>query len=341
MQSLIQADSNNCSTPFLNEKWVFASSCLFLLLISALISSFAPIAFSVATVFLFAGPHNWIELRYFLSRLPSRFGPLRGFFLTSITGVLVLGAAYASLVYSAREHFLDYDPAIVLFRFWIVAFHIWLAVLVSVRGSGLKPARLAILAAIATSALAGICAPLYFGLALTYLHPLVGVWILDRELKRSRPQWIVPYRMVVAFSSVVLAVMIAQLFGTASLAADTNLSLQITRHAGSFLLPDLSSHLLVSVHTFLEMLHYGVWLLAIPIATQLFAKRKFDVLKMPFTRNSSRLQKLISMVFIGSSAAVVALWFSFLNDYSATRDLYFTIAVFHILAELPFLMWLL
>jgi hypothetical protein len=39
---------------------------------AAMISACAPIALSMAIVFLFAGPHNWIEFRYFLSRLPAR-----------------------------------------------------------------------------------------------------------------------------------------------------------------------------------------------------------------------------------------------------------------------------
>ena len=42
--------------------------------LSALLASFVPLQFSILTVFLFAGPHNWFELRYFLTRLPVRFG---------------------------------------------------------------------------------------------------------------------------------------------------------------------------------------------------------------------------------------------------------------------------
>ncbi len=43
-----------------------------------------PIAFSIATVFLFAGPHNWFEARYILGRLPAQAGKLWGFFTLSI-----------------------------------------------------------------------------------------------------------------------------------------------------------------------------------------------------------------------------------------------------------------
>jgi hypothetical protein len=37
-------------------------------------------------------------------------------------------------------------------------------------------------------------------------------------------------------------------------------------------------------------------------------------------------------------AAVVLLWFGFSIDYSRTRDVYFTVAMAHVLAEAPFLL---
>ena len=64
---------------------------------SALLASWVPLQFSVVTVFLFAGPHNWFELRYFLSRLPVRFGKSRTFFLTAFAGIGVLTLTYVSL----------------------------------------------------------------------------------------------------------------------------------------------------------------------------------------------------------------------------------------------------
>jgi len=35
---------------------------------------------------------------------------------------------------------------------------------------------------------------------------------------------------------------------------------------------------------------------------------------------------------------VLVLWIGFAADYTATRDLYFTIAIAHVLAEAPFLL---
>ena len=51
--------------------------------LSAVIAGWLPLQVSVITVFLFAGPHNWFELRYFLMRLPLRFGKSRNFFLVA------------------------------------------------------------------------------------------------------------------------------------------------------------------------------------------------------------------------------------------------------------------
>src|SRR6267142_2585638 len=65
--------------------------------LSALLASWLPLQVSVVTVFLFAGPHNWFELRYFLMRLPARFGRSRNFFLTAFAGIFTLTVAYVAL----------------------------------------------------------------------------------------------------------------------------------------------------------------------------------------------------------------------------------------------------
>ena len=74
----------------LSSRQLFALATLFLAAGAAFLAGWAPVGFSIVTVFLFAGPHNWIEFRYFLSRMPGRWGPLRGFFLFSFAGVFAL-----------------------------------------------------------------------------------------------------------------------------------------------------------------------------------------------------------------------------------------------------------
>src|SRR5437667_8474067 len=71
---------------------LIACACL-----SALLASWLPLQVSVVTVFLFAGPHNWFELRYFLMRLPVRFGKSRNFFLIAFAGIGFLTLTYISL----------------------------------------------------------------------------------------------------------------------------------------------------------------------------------------------------------------------------------------------------
>src|SRR6185503_14669523 len=80
------------------------SIMLMCILAAAVFASWLPLQVSIMTVFLFAGPHNWFELRYFLTRLPVRFGKSRDFFVTAFAGVGVLTLAYISLpfIYNAR-----------------------------------------------------------------------------------------------------------------------------------------------------------------------------------------------------------------------------------------------
>src|SRR5438270_6516219 len=78
---------------------VFALVTLTLAVAAAFLAGWAPLGFSIVTVFLFAGPHNWSEARYFLSRLPARWGKLRGFFGLAFAGVLGLTLCYAALAW--------------------------------------------------------------------------------------------------------------------------------------------------------------------------------------------------------------------------------------------------
>src|SRR6187549_682465 len=84
----------------------FAAGFVGIAVLAAVLSGALPIEFSIATVFLFAGPHNWLEARYALGRLPARAGKLKSFFLVSLTGILGLSASYAALPW-LTENFVD------------------------------------------------------------------------------------------------------------------------------------------------------------------------------------------------------------------------------------------
>jgi hypothetical protein len=178
--------------------------------------------------------------------------------------------------------------------------------------------------------------PELFSLAIVYLHPLVALWFLDRHLRRTKPEWAKTYRRCLMLLPLLLVGMFWQLSRSSSLSDDNGLFWRITQHAGADLLPNVSSHLLVSTHVFLEMLHYGVWIVALPLigATGAF----WNVRSIPIANHSRGFPKLVAALLIFSLFVVVVLWAGFSVDYATTRDIYFTVAMAHVLAEAPFLL---
>src|SRR3954471_13394135 len=62
-----------------------------------------PLQMSLATVFLFAGVHNLLEFRYFVGRIPLRWGRSRRYYTVGIAGVVVLTAAYLTLYFTSSN----------------------------------------------------------------------------------------------------------------------------------------------------------------------------------------------------------------------------------------------
>lgn len=302
----------------------------------ALLAMWLPLRASVITVFLFAGPHNWFELRYFLLRLPVRFGKSRAFFVTAFSGIAFLTLTYISLplIYNFGL-WADADWSIPI-AIWNTLLLLWVGALICLRGK-LKPRTdwswgipLACLA-VAINWLE----PQLFSLALVYLHPLVALWFLDRHLSRVRPEWLPVYRRCLWLLPILIAGICWRLASTSALPDDNGLFWRITQHAGAQLLPNISSHLLVSVHVFLEMLHYAVWLVALPlIGTR---GRFWDVKSVPLARHPGGFPRLVKTILVFGLFVTGLLWFGFSVDYATTRDLYFTVAIAHVLAEAPFL----
>jgi hypothetical protein len=313
---------------------LFGSTMLVLAVVAALLAGWAPVGFSIVTVFLFAGPHNWIEARYFLGRLPGRWGKLRTYFALACAGVLGLTLCYAAVAWLAWEW--DETPRRMALASWNTALVLWILVLVHLR-SRHNPRRdwsWTLPAGLLVVGLAWLH-PEGWALGLVFLHPLVALWILDRELRRSRRQWLRTYRVCLLAVPLLLGLLWWRLAGTPSLPGMDSFTVRITRHAGADLLPGVSSHWLVATHTFLEMLHYSVWLVAIPLVT---AAAPWRIGKMPLARRSARWRWLVAGVLAVGAGAVVVLWYGFLADYPATRDIYFTVAMLHVLAEVPFLL---
>ena len=308
------------------------SACL-----SAALASWLPLQVSIVTVFLFAGPHNWFELRYFLMRLPARFGRSRNFFAVAFAGIFTLTVAYLAmpaLYYTNLWSGANWPEAIAT---WNTLLLLWLGALVIMRGkqSSRRDWFWALPVVFVLCALNWL-QPQLFSLAIVYVHPLIALWFLDRHLRRTRPEWLRTYHRCLLLLPLLIIGMLWQLGRTSSLADDNGLFWRITQHAGADLLPNVSSHMLVSMHVFLEMLHYGVWIIALPLIGATGAV--WNVKAIPLARRRDGFPKLVAAVLVFGLFAVVLLWFGFSVNYPAMRDVYFAVAIAHVMAEAPFLL---
>lgn len=314
----------------------FFFTALALAVAAASLAGWAPLGFSIVTVFLFAGPHNWLEAWYFLSRLPARWGKLRGFFLLGFAGIFGLTVAFIALRVAARMNLVDQETLFVLHASWNSLLIGWITLLIHIR-SRQGPRRdwswtvpVAWLLAALTWLNPGL-----WSLGLVYAHPLVAFWVLDRELARNRPEWCGAWRACLATLPILVVLLCWQLAGAPALQRDSALSVQIARQAGESVLLGISSHLLVALHAFLEMLHYAVWLIAVPVVSLRAAPWRLDV---PLARRSVHFKSALLGLLLAGGVVVLVLWGCFLADYQTTRDVYFLLALLHVLAEVPFLL---
>ncbi|MFM7249704.1 MAG: hypothetical protein ACKO5R_07395 [Planctomycetaceae bacterium] len=304
---------------------------------AAFVAGAFPIAFSVAIVFLFAGPHNWLESRYFLSRMPGRWGRLQGYFLLGIGGVVTLTLTMIALPAVATALGDGPETWRVLLACWNSALVLWVATLAS-RRARQRPRRdwpwlwPAACLAIAAAWLW----PVGWGLGLVYLHPLLALAFLDAELGRRRPELRPAYRRCLVAVPAAIVLLAWRLGAAPDLAGSDVLTAQITRHAGAGIVPHLSTHFLVAAHTFLEMLHYAVWCVALPALA--IGGRPWRVGGVPLARRSAAWRRGLGAVLATGAVVVAAFWVGFLVDYPLTRSLYFTLALAHVLAEVPFLL---
>ena len=316
---------------------VFAAIVITAACLSAGLASWLPLQLSIVSVFLFAGPHNWFEARYFLMRLPARFGRSRNFFIVAFAGIGGLTLAYVSLpalYYTGTWSGANWPNAIAT---WNTLMVLWIAALLLLRGKQKTDRDWFWVLPVAFA----LCAvnwfsPEIFSLAIVYVHPLVALWFLDRHLRRTKPEWSKTYRRCLLVVPLLLIGIVWQLSRSSSLSDDNGLFWRITQHAGAGLLPNVSSHLLVSTHVFLEMLHYGVWIVALPLIGA--TGSVWNARSIPIASHSRGFPKLITAFLILSLFIVVVLWAGFSVDYATTRDIYFTVAIAHVLAEAPFLL---
>lgn len=317
--------------------WPLVAATLGVVLAACVLAGCLPVGFSIAIVFLFAGPHNWLECRYMLSRMPPRWGPLRPYFLTGLLGVPLLAAALLALPWVARGWQWRDDQWQLGLAAWNSLFLVWIGVLATLRSRQAPRRRWDWIWPLLFVLLAANWAwPLAWSLVLVYAHPLLALWFLDCELRRHSAQGRRAYRWCLLAVPVALLVLVWRLAGAPDLPGDDLLTSQITRHAGADILPRVSSHLLVSLHTFLEMLHYAIWVVAIPLLT--LPAQRWRLERVPLSRKSAGWRLAVVAVIGLGAVVMLVLWAGFLADYPLTRDIYFSVALLHVLAEIPFLL---
>jgi hypothetical protein len=300
-------------------------------------ASWMPLETSIVAVALFAGPHNWSELRYFLSRTPIRFGRARRFFVVAFGGMAALTSVYILLPVLYHSKLWSGSNWFALLGGWNIALVVWVAALVCLRGWE-KRRRYGVWILPPVLAFGSInwFDPSLFSLAIVYLHPLMALWFFDRHLRRTRREWLSTYRRCLFAVPLLIAAMVWQLANASPIEVDNGLAWRITQNAGAGLLTSVSSYLLVSVHIFLETLHYGVWLVALPVIGA--RGPVWDLRSIPFFSHPHGVPEVVTAVLGAGLLLVIILWIAFAVDYPAARDAYFTLAIAHVVAEVPFLL---
>lgn len=279
----------------------------------------APLQLSLLAVVLLAGPHNWMELRYFLTHMPARWGPQRAWFITALGGVALLAASSWAMQWIGAR--LDDGFWQTAEAAWTISLLLWVGLLAHMRGM-----RAALPLAAAASVLVWKV-PLPWDLLLVYLHPLVSLGFLDCEL-RTQPALRSALRLFLAL----LPALAAGVVLGADLAPVPAGLERVCDVAGAWLLPQVAPQRVVALHVFLQMLHYAAWIVALPLLR--LKEAPWRTQRIPLRR---RFPWLVTLALGGGGCATAALAAGFTVSLDATWDLYFTIAIVHVLAELPFL----
>ena len=284
--------------------------------------AWAPVLIATLSVAFLAGPHNLFEARYLLGRLPGKVGKLRPYFLTSLFGVVLLGLTSLALPFVSGP---------LTLRVWNAALILWVLALAALRRAEhprrdwpwLEPLGLVLLGLMWAW-------PHLFTMLLVFGHPLLALVILGRELYAFRRPERRFYPQLMAAVPVGLAVLFAGLHARGWVGGD---------ELRSFFTLSAGSPLFLAAHTYLELLHYAVWIGALPWLAGVTRREKLELLPA-LKKSAGRLRAARFFLVLGVMVAGL-LWWGFAVDFETTRDFYFRLAVFHVLVEFPFLLRLL
>ncbi len=314
----------------------FATGFVAIAVVAAVVCGLFPVGVSIAAVFLFAGPHNWFEARYILGRLPARTGKLWAFFLASFVGIVGLTAWFAALPWLFHAPaFGSYKSEVI--SAWTTALVLWIATLVWMRSRTAPKFDGGWVWAVACGLVAvAWVQPSVLPVAMVYIHPLIALWLLGRELRRSHRNWLPLYRVALLAIPVLFLAFVFFLWNADDLPGTDPLTVAITTHSGAMHIDWVSNRLLVAAHTFLELVHYGVWVVLMPLVG--LKSAPWDTTSIPAARRGGNWKRgVVALLCVGSLITGV-LWVAFGLDYTTTRTVYFTVALLHVLAEVPFLL---
>jgi hypothetical protein len=186
------------------------------------------------------------------------------------------------------------------------------------------------------ASVANFIAPSVFTIALTYVHPVVALFLLERELRRSRKSWVRPYHWCLVAVALALAVLVFVLHDYAP--PTSRLAANISNDAATLIFNGGCAYMLFAIFGFLQTLHYCVWLIAMPIASQ--GWKKWSLNRIAVARDRRNLRTLFLLITGIGLLAVVGFWIGFSLNYGTTNEIYITVATLHVLAEIPFLFWM-
>ena len=194
---------------------IFVLAFIVFCALGAAVIGMFPLQLSIVTIFLFAGPHNLMEFRYFAARMPIKWGRSRTYYSFGIGGVVVLAVAYLWLYFASGNWLWSLDSWAIFAAIWNTAFVFWVGGLVYLRGRRVHRERV-VPAVFFLAALAWM-APRYWSLSLVYLHPLIAMWFLERQIRRTKPEWLRAYHYCLAAVPIFVVLLWVSLAGTPAL----------------------------------------------------------------------------------------------------------------------------
>jgi hypothetical protein len=336
-----RTDGSNFALPR-DRAAIFFLAFFTLIVASAGLAGYAPIAFTIITVCVFGAPHNFSEFRYFLSKLPSRLASLKTFFITAFCGTIILFSLELTLMFLGKiqveHHFRTIGWAI-----WNELILTWLVVLAHFRYKFDKSKSYEFMRSFAPAfvmaTVANLMSPALFTYGLTYLHPMLSLWIFERELRRSNKQLLPVYHRSLFLIPLAVAGLCFALWNSpADSAFGFTLNSFVDTARNTTTADRVPVKLLLAIFAFLQMIHYGIWCFGIPILSEGWKKWRLD--RIAVLRDRTKGRAPLFIISIGGVLMVGAFWINFATNYEITNEVYLTLATFHVLAEIPFMFWM-